>query len=121
MVIQYKIILRVHYSVLEMSKSAQRLKILSTATPRISGRNGLQPQRSFHHCILSEGRQEDVGQTRPSKKDSHPRTDTEDGIRSGKNVRLSRGVHKKATEKDMVIVVDGRHSELGFYFTYLFF
>lgn len=44
-----------------------------------------------------------MGQTRPSKKDSHPRVDIEDGIGSGKNVRLSRGVFKKVIEKDMVI------------------
>ena len=54
------------------------------------------------------------------KGDSHPRVAVEGGNGSGKSVRLSSGVYEKGTEKDMVIMVDWRHSEeMGFYFMYL--
>lgn len=60
-----------------------------------------------------------MGQTGPSKKGRHSTLAVEGGIGSRKNVRLSRVVYERRTEK--YIMADWKHNELGFYFTYFFF
>lgn len=61
---------------------------------------------------MPDGKQEDVGQTGPSKKGNHSRMAIEGEIGSRKNVRLSRVVYEKGTEK--YIMVDWRHNDWDF-------